>query len=158
MWWKVPAQYFQIEAPRTCRLSEGNRPPIPNESACKKKHKRKENGREKCEEEIVITNQTEGDSRSLHFSCNRVSVFLFAILVSTHQCVDGAFYRFAGHMHNVSYQNVTKKKKTIVKYNSSGTCWCPACEGKSTARARERKEEEKTETDRRVKITKVVKK
>lgn len=111
MWWKVPAQYFQIEAPRTCRLSEGNRPPIPNESACKKKHKRKENGREKCEEEIVITNQTEGDSRSLHFSCNRVSVFLFAILVSTHQCVDGAFYRFAGHMHNVSYQNVTKKKK-----------------------------------------------
>lgn len=65
----MPAQYFQIEAPRTCRLSEGeNHPPSPR---AKEKKERVRAG-EMEKEEIVITNQTEGDSRSSHFSCDHV--------------------------------------------------------------------------------------
>lgn len=111
----MPAQYFQIEAPRTCRLSEGNDPPIPHVK------RKKEIGGKKCEEEIAIINQTEEDSRSLHFSYDLcVSVFLFA----TYPYVDGASCRFAGHVRNVNYQNTTRNDRQI---ELVGTCWCPAC-------------------------------
>lgn len=45
-----------------------------------KKKKERVRAGEMEKEEIVITNQTEGDSRSSHFSCDHVfvSVFLFA--------------------------------------------------------------------------------
>lgn len=51
---------------------------ILNESACKKKKKRERERNEERENRDDI-NQTEGDSRSLHFSCDRAyaSPFFF---------------------------------------------------------------------------------
>lgn len=48
----------------------------PPERTCAQKEKKEGKGG-RNEEEIVITNQTEGDSRSLHFSCDRVFVSPF---------------------------------------------------------------------------------
>lgn len=63
------------------------------------------------------------------------------------------FRRFVGHVRNVNYQNATRNDRQT---ELVGTFWCPTCEGKNTARARERRKV--VEMSRRVKITKVVKK
>lgn len=70
--------------------------------------------------------------------------------------IDGAFCRFVGHVRNVNYQNATRNDRQI---ELVGTCWCPVCERKNTARARERRRRGGGgEMNRRAKITKVVKK
>lgn len=115
------------------------------------KEKKRKGGRN--EEEIVITNQTEGDSsRSLHFSCDRVFVspvfFSRRILILTERC------RFVGHVRNVKLSKCDKKRSS--NRNSSGRV------GVLRAKGRTRRERgnggEMAEMNRRVKITKVVKK
>lgn len=82
----------------------------------------------KEKKKIVITNQTEGDLRSLHFFCDLcVSIFLFA----TYSYIDGAFRRFVGHVRNVNYQNATRNDRQMELVD--GTFRCPTCKGKITA-------------------------
>lgn len=107
---KSAGAIFPNRSPSNLPFVGRDHPPIPSESARKKKTRKR--GRNEERENRDDTNQTEGDPRSLHFSCDRVcaSPFFFSrrILVS-----DGAFCRFVEHVRDVDYQNATSNDRHI---------------------------------------------
>lgn len=71
----------------------------------------------------------------------------------TYPCVDGAFCRFVGHVRDVNYQNMTRNDRQMKLVGTLVSYVRKEKHGES-----EGMKEEETEMNRRVKITKVVKK
>lgn len=138
MWWKVPAQYFQIEAPWTCRLAEGIT--LPNEPARKKEKKK----RREREGEMKRKSWSQIKRKETLGHCTSLAIVSLCLRFSFRDpYIDGVFCRFVGHVRNVNYQNATRNDRQI---ELVGTCWCPVCERKNTARARERRRRQRWES------------